>query len=111
MSGVGFDNNVKRQGELYRRSIEDNRRNHKEEIENLKKSHDHTIKKQSESHSKQLGKVEKDHIEVNDRVRVGQKRALVEKSEQYDKELARNKNEFHDLSRENIQNWNKNTKS
>jgi len=108
MSGVtGFDNSVKQTSELYRRNIEDNRRNHKEEVENLKKSHDHRIKQQSENHSKQLGKLEVSHKNTGEKLKNDQKRSLIEKSESYDKALAKNKNEFHEMSRDNIRTWNK----
>lgn len=107
MSGVGVDNNLNRQKELYQRSIEDNRRNHKEELENLKNSHVTRTKKQSENHVKQIGKIEEDFSKTTDRIKNDQKRALVEKNDLYDRELAKNKNQFHEQKKENIRNWDK----
>lgn len=107
MSNVDFASKISRQNEIYQKSLEDNRRNHKEEVEDLKKTHEYRETKQTGNHARQISKMEDSHKETSQRISADQKKSLKSKNEQYEKSINKNKSEFHDETRGNIKNWTK----
>ncbi|MBT4792111.1 MAG: hypothetical protein HON90_11115 [Halobacteriovoraceae bacterium] len=107
MNNVDFGNKINRQNEIYQKTLQESRRDHNTEVENLKNTHEYRETKQKDVHSKQLGKVEKGYIKSLDRVKNDQKQELIVKNKQYEKALNKNTDEFHEIKKGNLKNWDK----
>jgi hypothetical protein len=107
MNGVDFSNKINRQNEIYRRNLSDQSKSHDAEVDNLKKTHEYRENKQKDVHGKSLLSLEDSHKNTTKRINEDQKKALLDKSSQYDEAVYKQKREFHNEKGENIRNWNK----
>ncbi len=107
MNSVDYGNTISRQGELYRKGMDEQRRAHEKEVDSLNKTHDIQIKKQSVAHDKQLKDIEKTSENVITRVSNEQKEALQENSKKYETALNKYQDEFHKERSDNMKNWTK----
>ncbi|MFT6630846.1 MAG: hypothetical protein ACJAS4_000790 [Bacteriovoracaceae bacterium] len=107
MNGVDFSNKINRQNEIYRRNLSDQSKSHDAEVENLKKTHEYRENKQKDVHGKSLLSLEDSHKNTTKRINEDQKKALLDKSSQYDEAVYKQKREFHNEKGDNIRNWNK----
>jgi hypothetical protein len=107
MNGVDFGNKINRQNELYRRSISDQNKSHESEVENLKKTHEYRENKQKDVHGKSVLSLEESYKNTTNRISDDQKKALIDKGQQYDEAVYKQKRDFHNQKDDNIRGWNK----
>ena len=105
MNSVDYGNTISRQGELYRKGLDEQRRAHKEEIESLNNTHEIQTKNQTTSHNKQLRELEKSTEDVINNVNSKQNEALRENNKKYETALNKYQDDFHKERTDNLKNW------
>jgi hypothetical protein len=105
MNGIDYQQKLNRQNELYQKSIQDNNRSNKSNIDNVKETASHRLKEQSKAHRTQLDSVNKEFGKNVDRIDSEQKVAFADKSRMFELAVNKNKTEASTIQAKNLKEW------
>lgn len=107
MDSVDYTKQLNRTNELFRKDLKDVKRSHEENLDSVKESAAYRAKKQAEAYDKSRAETEKNFKSSLSNLRSGQTEALRERNKEYEQSVNEHRDKFHNLSRENLQKWDK----
>jgi hypothetical protein len=99
MNGIDYNKSLSRERELHWKNMRDQQKAHKEEVENMQRTHEHVEESQRTAYNKDKLATEKSFHDRYDKIQESQKEALYEKNRDYVKATEQQKSDFHDSSR------------